>query len=311
MLKLIRNNILYGVIFAFIVYLIISFSIDYSSVKSAIASFSLSQLSIIFFLVLLSLVLKFFRWQLYLNELPINISLSTSIHVFISGLLMGITPGRIGELLKSYLLKKSNSINFAESASVVFAERIIEFIALIILTLSGIIMLGLNSAIIFPISVFLFVLLIFSLNKNLQNMMLKSIVKVKFFKKYIEDINLLGKSFRKLFQPRIFILSILLSVIAWCFEVLGFYYVVRTFESSSEFLVSGINYCLSIIVGALSFLPGGIGTTEGSLTFLIVRSGLSENNAISATILIRIATLWFSVLLGLLAFITFKRGKVD
>jgi len=46
-------------------------------------------------------------------------------------------------------------------------------------------------------------------------------------------------------------------------------------------------------------LPGGIGITEGGMVGLLLLEGIDYTSAISAVILVRIVTLWFSVAIGL------------
>jgi uncharacterized protein (TIRG00374 family) len=68
-------------------------------------------------------------------------------------------------------------------------------------------------------------------------------------------------------------------------------------------------YASTTIVGALSFLPGGLGVTEGAMTMLLVRGavGLDGAAAFDATLLTRLATLWFAVLLGLGCLVVARR----
>jgi uncharacterized protein (TIRG00374 family) len=56
-------------------------------------------------------------------------------------------------------------------------------------------------------------------------------------------------------------------------------------------------------------LPGGIGTTEGSLSFLLTQNGFTENVAITSTIIIRLFTLWIPVFIGFIAMIIFSIKK--
>src|SRR4029450_7817178 len=59
-------------------------------------------------------------------------------------------------------------------------------------------------------------------------------------------------------------------------------------------------FSLGSLVGALSFLPGGLGVAETSMTGLIQGVGDGARPAaVAATVLIRLATLWFAVVLGL------------
>ena len=60
-------------------------------------------------------------------------------------------------------------------------------------------------------------------------------------------------------------------------------------------------YALSMLIGAVSFLPGGIGGAEVSMGFMLITAGIGEQMSVVATLICRIATLWFAVLLGLLA----------
>jgi glycosyltransferase 2 family protein len=60
-------------------------------------------------------------------------------------------------------------------------------------------------------------------------------------------------------------------------------------------------YAFSMLTGALSFMPGGLGGAEATMILLLRLHGIPMTLALSATILIRLATLWFAVLLGVLA----------
>ena len=57
------------------------------------------------------------------------------------------------------------------------------------------------------------------------------------------------------------------------------------------------------LIGAISFLPGGLGATEGSLAVLATRlvTGLGTHAALASTFVIRGATLWFGELIGAVA----------
>ena len=63
---------------------------------------------------------------------------------------------------------------------------------------------------------------------------------------------------------------------------------------------------LSTLVGALLLLPGGLGGTEGSMVAMLGADGISRPQAVAATFLTRIATLWFAVGLGAVAFASLR-----
>ena len=60
-------------------------------------------------------------------------------------------------------------------------------------------------------------------------------------------------------------------------------------------------YAVSLLAGALSFVPGGIGTTEAVMGLLLLQLGADPAQAVAAPIINRLTTLWYAVALGLLA----------
>ena len=61
-------------------------------------------------------------------------------------------------------------------------------------------------------------------------------------------------------------------------------------------------YAVATLTGvAAVFLPAGIGGMEAVMTTLLVSRGASVSDALIATLLCRLATLWFAVLIGLAA----------
>jgi uncharacterized protein (TIRG00374 family) len=105
----------------------------------------------------------------------------------------------------------------------------------------------------------------------------------------------------------------LLSVISWGFECLGYYLILTNFDAGINILWAFFNYSFSTIVGALSMLPGGIGVTEGSLTFMLVEKGFSKSNAFASTFIVRVVTLWFAVFIGAVSLLFYQKrfGKIS
>jgi uncharacterized protein (TIRG00374 family) len=63
----------------------------------------------------------------------------------------------------------------------------------------------------------------------------------------------------------------------------------------------GIYAIASLAGSAAFFLPAGIGGMEIVMTTLLIAHGASLRTAVIATLLCRIATLWFAVLIGVTA----------
>lgn len=69
-------------------------------------------------------------------------------------------------------------------------------------------------------------------------------------------------------------------------------------------------FALAMVAGALTFMPGGLGSAEVVLYVLMKTTGMGEAEAITATLLCRLATLWFAVVLGLLSVLWLEKGHL-
>ena len=58
-------------------------------------------------------------------------------------------------------------------------------------------------------------------------------------------------------------------------------------------------YATGILAGALSFLPGGIGSAEAVMIGLLVLAGVELSVATAATLICRIAAMWYSIAVGI------------
>jgi len=60
-------------------------------------------------------------------------------------------------------------------------------------------------------------------------------------------------------------------------------------------------------------LPGGLGGTEGTMTYLLIKNGLVKEISVTATMLIRLITLWFAVAVGIISFYYYQKfnGKIS
>jgi uncharacterized protein (TIRG00374 family) len=115
---------------------------------------------------------------------------------------------------------------------------------------------------------------------------------------------------RVLITPRPLLLMTGLSMVGWGLECVAFYGIISGFQGGQADLgAAGFLYALTTVLGALSFLPGGLGVTEGSMSLGLVELSLlpSQSSAVAATVLIRLATLWFAVAVGLVALWAYRR----
>src|SRR6266404_2292651 len=101
-------------------------------------------------------VLAHFRWQYYVGRLEIKIHWFRSLLIFISGLSMAITPGKVGELLKSYLLKRSTGAPVSRTSPIIVAERLSDGIAMLGLAATGLVLYSFGRELLFVLLIIVF-----------------------------------------------------------------------------------------------------------------------------------------------------------
>lgn len=286
--------------------------VDYEKVVSSFKNFNWYLIPILLLLSLGNYVSRFFKWEYYLKIIDVKLHKLDSLSIFMSGLIMSITPGKMGELLKSYLVKQVNGTSISKTAPIVFAERATDFLSITILALAGAYFYDYGKNIIIIIGLIILTGLIIISNKKLFYKIISIISNFSFISKHILKIRTAYESSSKLLSITPLLLMTLLSVVSWGFECFGYYLILTNFEMEIDVLWAFFSYSFATIVGALSMLPGGLGVTEGSLTLMLVQKGLSEHNAFAATFIVRAVTLWFAVLVGAISVLFYQKrfGKI-
>lgn len=315
MFEKLKRNLLISIAAAGILYLAFTIFADFRHVAEAFSNFHWLLLPVLLLCSMCNYLVRFSKWDYYLRLININISKVDSLLVFMSGLVMSVTPGKMGELLKAYLVKQLTNTQISKTVPIIFVERITDFVALMIIALVGAYYYNYGRTIVLSISFFFFIVIVFLSNRKIALPVLKLLEKNRFLNKHLAKIHNAYESSYQMLQPAPLIKMTVVSLASWFFECLGYYLILINFpvKINITLLWSAFSYCFAIIVGAVSMLPGGLGVTEGSLTFMLVQKGVTVQYAVASTFIIRAVTLWFAVLVGVVSVSIYQRrfGKIS
>ena len=262
-------------------------------------------------LSLANYAVRFGRWQIYLRHQQVSVPVGSSALVFGAGLSLAITPAKLGELVKSYLLRELHGIPATQTAPVVVAERVTDLVALLALAVIGVTAYGVEPLLVIVAgSLIGFGLLMLAWPRPARAL-IDLVTAPKFTRRFRTPMQDMYGGLASLCRPQLLALATTIAIPSWACECVGFALIVNAFPGADVGLgVAIVIYAASTIAGALSFLPGGLGVTEGGMAILLVESGrIEEPVALAATLLIRLATLWFGVLLGVVL-LAIARGKI-
>ena len=283
-----RKNALRGIVLvaalAAVVALGLGLYADFGRLGDELASFRWELFPLALALTALNYLLRFWRWQRYLARLEIEVPTGRSFAIFVAGLSGTITPAKLGEVLKCALLKRSFGVPVRRSVPIVLAERVTDASGVVVLAVAA--GAGANRWPLLVLALAGVVAIVLVVRSPL-----------------LERFSRLGEApeaARALLETRLLLGMTALSAVSWFFECLAAYVCVRGLRLDLSLVDTVVVFSLGSLAGALSFLPGGLGVAEGSMTGLIqVLGDVPKAAAVAATVLIRLATLWFAVALGL------------
>ena len=295
-----RKRLLLSILFGLGIFIGLAIYADVGTVTEAFAEFRWTLVPAILALTLLNYLLRFYKWDYYLKKIGIKLKARDSLAIFLSGLTMSVTPAKLGEVFKSYLLKRLHGTEVSRSVPVVFAERITDVLGLLILAAISSSAFQYGKEVLIVVLAFLVALIVAIQSRKICNKLLEISKAIPLIGKLSDSLARAYESAYTLFSLRVLVVAIIISVISWGFECLAMYFVLRGFGTNVSVLLSTFVFSFSSLAGAVSMVPGGLGIAEGSFVGLLILAGVTRGIAASATVLIRFCTLWFGVIVGLI-----------
>jgi uncharacterized protein (TIRG00374 family) len=284
------------------IYAIFLFISDYNIISEKISNFKINYLPLILFLVSASWTPLFIKWHFLLKNCQIHVPLKKSILVFLSGPVFEITPGQIGALVKSQLLKTSSNIPRTKTVPIIVVEKVYDLIGAVLASIIGIVILGMEPHLIIIAILVLVTIFFFVYYRPASEIFFKQIAKRKFFSKYVENISDFYEIVHKSTNVKVATTCILLALTYWFMVSAAAYYTLIAFDVNIlDYLKVLAIYATSTLLGAISFIPAGIGITEGSITGLFTLNGIDVSTALILSVMIRVLTLWYTVGVGFVA----------
>ncbi len=298
MLRRLRGKLFISLAIAALVGVAFSLYANTEQLKDAFATFAYELLPVVLALSLINYMIRFARWQFYLRALRIDVPRNESFGVFMSSLSMAVTPGKMGELVKSYFLKSMHAVPISKSAPIILAERITDVLSLLIISMVGAYSIGYEKKMMIIFGLLLMAGIAIVANRRLSMKIIRTTERIPFVAKWIKPIEIAYESSHTLLRGQVLSVSTLLGLFAWFSECVGFFFVLDGLGVHLKLLSAAFIYAFSTVVGAVSFLPGGLGATETSLAGLLILAKIPKGASVAATFIIRACTLWFAVIIG-------------
>jgi len=309
-----RRRLLLSLALGAAVFIALAVFADAEKLASAFTRFSWWSLPLILGCASANYAFRFWKWDYYTKVLDIRPAPGKNLIIFLAAFMMAVTSGKLGEVLKSYLLKEVNGTSITRSAPVILAERLTDFIGLTVIILAGAFVFGYARSLVLAFAVFFAGVTALLSWKAGSLRLLAVFSRLPYLGRFSGHAESAYESVYQLVRPKPLAWSVLISIGSWFFECFAFWLTLREFDAPVTVFKASFIYAFSTVIGAVSMLPGGLGTTEGSLTGLSMLAGASKDVAVASTFVIRACTLWYAVLIGIVVAFAFQnrlRVRID
>ena len=303
-----RRKLLWGVVLGAIFYAAFVFFADIEKLLGIGSQFQWMLFPLVLVLAFSNYLVRLFRWHLYARNRGIELSFKNSVIVFFAGLAMSVTPGKAGELLKAQYVNNIDGTPRRRTAAVVVAERFTDLVGVLILASFGVFRFQYGEVVFFIVLGVLVAALVLMSTHKLMLRLIDLMKPLPYIGSRTEKLAGAYENLSALLRPAQLLTGTALSVLAWGCEALGFYVVLQSLPGVDVNIQTAFFiYAFAILVGAVTMLPGGLGATEGTMTGLLVLLNVPAAKAVVATLITRLATLWFATLIGILFTVVWRR----
>jgi uncharacterized protein (TIRG00374 family) len=295
-----------GLVFGFVVLVVLVLTGDLRQVSERVRSFHWPLYPLVIGLTLINYLLRFVKWHFYLGQVGVKgVPVVESARMFVAGFPLAVTPGKVGEALKGVWLNQKSGIPVARGVAVVLAERISDGLAVLTLSTLGVIAYPRywpGFAIVLGV---LLAVIVISQIRPLALFFLNLGERLPLVRRYIQSLREFYEGSFAVFRPGATLLAVALGTVSWLMEGIGLYIILVGLgvpAGWNSLSIAIFVLAFSMVIGAVTALPGGLGAAEASIAGMLalLLSQSADVNA-AATLLIRFATLWFGVGLGLSA----------
>jgi glycosyltransferase 2 family protein len=276
----------------------------WQTIRASLVGFRWSAFALALALATSNYGLRFLKWEYYLARLEIRgIPKLESLLIFLSGFVLTVTPGKVGEVFKSAVLAETHGVPASRTAPIVIAERLTDVIGVVLLIAIG--SAGFAGGLPWALAGAAAVAtgMLFILWRRPAE------AAIGWLERGPARLRPIGPRLREAFDalrtvasPAALAWPSLFSVVGWACEGTALWVLLGGFGAGTSLTLAIFFFSTATLAGAIIPVPGGLGVAETMIQEQLVRlGGVALGVATSAMILIRFATLWWAVLVGFAA----------
>ncbi len=273
-----------------------------------IRAYDATTLPVVLLLTFVNYGLRGLKWVGFLQRLGVQLPWRAHAAVFVAGLGLVVTPGKAGELFKPWWVAERTGAPMSRVVPALVAERVTDGIAVALLAALGVARFAPEHRGAIAWLLVLFAAAWVALTSQRWGAaFLRTVGATPWLRWAHGPLSEAWTALRAvLTSPTSIATSVVLSLVAWGAECVGFLLVLRGAGADASLAGATFLYAFATLFGAPA--PGGLGLAdatlvEGASSWL----GVDGPQAIAAALVARLATLWIGVAIGAVALLFLER----
>lgn len=294
--------VLITILMSIICYFLFTIWAGWENVLGAVKQVGFLGIAVALILSLANFSMRFLRWHYFLHVLGYSVPWPQSLRIFMAGFSLTTTPGKTGEAVRGVFLK-DYGVPFRKTFGAFLAERTSDLLSVSVLASAGLWLYPAARPVLLIVAA-LIAFLFFAVRKDSWLLALERLAKKIFPDKFAHVIEFFletVRSFRSCFTTKVMATGLLLGVTAWIFEAMALMYLVHLLGYHISPMTAIFIYGFSLVIGGITLLPGGLGGAEVTMIQLLILQSIPAAIAVAVTLVIRLTSLWFAVLIGMIA----------
>ena len=301
-----RKDLLFGLgmlaLFLIGIGMIIAFT-GWADTSASLAKLGWGEFGILLILSLGNYGLRALRWHLFARALGLAISLPRNAIIYLAGFALTITPGRVGELVRLRWIKRETGTKILQSSPMMLGDRAADLAGVAaLLLIAALLGLGGAGGVYWVVALALMLAFLATNPKFLSKLITLGWRSLGRGPRLFASLRRAVRQLSLFATPRVILPALSLSTFGWLLEGYSFYLLLGWLGVDIGFWMAVGIFLFSMLGGGATGLPGGLGGAEAVMVGLLALQGIPLEVSLPATIIIRITTLWFAILVGLIVF---------
>lgn len=245
--------------------------------------------------------LRYVRWYWMLRHLGNKPAFGDGLVCYWAGFALSTTPGKAGETIRCLYFNTRHGVSNTHSFAAFLLDKLTDLVPALLISSAALFYFSYLRWIGWSVLLAILVIVLVIYRPILFLAVSAKMEKISppALRNFFGSAPGFFEKSASLLQMKIFLPAAALGLVSWSAEAYGFSWLATLLGAQADISVLMGIFALAMMAGIVT--PGGLGGTEVVMASLLVAVGLDASAAFVVSLICRVATLWLSIIVGLLS----------